>query len=130
MSVEQRVRAYYKRHAQGWRNSRYGDGSPFSIYLQIARVFKLPIRQVREILGKHPSKPPWPGLPKGCVHEEDGYCSGRVTWYWDRSNETWESRCSTHYPGWERWLRHPRYEEVMEERIKRGLERNRTWNTF
>jgi hypothetical protein len=68
--------------------------------MQLAQMFKIPVRQVREILGKRPPKPPFPGVPEGCVHEADGYCIGRVFWHW--VDEAWQARCDTHHPGWER----------------------------
>jgi hypothetical protein len=89
--------------------------------MQLAQMFKIPVRQVREILGKRPPKPPFPGVPEGCVHEADGYCIGRVFWHW--VDEAWQARCDTHHPGWERWSEHPEYQAMVEKNVreKRGM---------
>lgn len=98
MSTEQRIQAYYKRYAGPY--SRRG-GRP-GLLMEIARKFKTPIREVKEILGLD-SKPPWPSvLPPGCTKEATGECLGHVKWYRTYQNDPyWESRCENHRRWWQ-----------------------------
>lgn len=75
MVNEQRIRAYYKRYRNGHAAGYYTGNITGTIYEEIARKFKMPIRQVREILGR-PAREPG---QYGCVaHKGSVSCSGKV----------------------------------------------------
>lgn len=119
MSTEQRVQAYYKRYARAYAFQRP------CLLMQICRLFKIPMRDVKQILGIVP-KQPWPSpLPPGCVHEATGNCLGRVRWQWNHRTQSWEGNCSTHHSNWEyyRDTYQDLYVEIIEEhhRTKQGL---------
>lgn len=76
MSIEQRIKAYYKAHNQGHRDSFYSGEITSNIYERMARVFKMPIREIRAVLG-HPAREP--NRP-GCRFARlGGSCDGEVT---------------------------------------------------
>lgn len=122
MSTEQRVRAYYKRYNSPMVRG-YG-GSRENLLMEICRLFKIPMREVKAILGIVP-KPPYPTpRPHSCVDEATGDCLGAVHWYHSYRQDApyWEGRCAIHHPNWEYYAHTygQRYWDMIEERHRAG----------
>lgn len=117
MSTEQRLRAYYNRYVRSY----YGNRP--KLFLRMARLFKMPVKDIKDILGIE-RKPPYPTpTPYSCVEEASGNCLGVVHWCrsW-RDDPFWEGRCAVHHPNWEFYAETygDRYWDMIEERHAKG----------
>lgn len=107
MGTEQRIREYRRRY----RSVKLID---------LARVFRMPVREIREILGLEP-KPPWP-MHGPCLEESLGGCRGEIRHHWNEEDWTWEQHCTTHYPDW--CLLAEEYGDVYTRMVEEDLSRH------